>query len=146
MVEGFDASDVKKSAVRFDLEKRSWLKQQYLKSDDPLEIAPHFEWQLRAAGIDPAQGPDPVDVIVALRDRVPGVERDRRRDRCKQKGNQGAARGEVERDQTYGCRRERREDAGRSRSDEHVVKAGLLDEREDRGGRGDVQDQGLRLH
>ena len=70
MVELFDAADVNKSASRFDLEKLSWLNQQYLKSDDPLELAPHFEWQLRAAGIDPASGPDPVDVIVALRDRA----------------------------------------------------------------------------
>ena len=70
MIELFDAADVNKSASRFDLEKLSWLNQQYLKSDDPLEIAPHFEWHLRAAGIDPATGPDPVDVIVALRDRA----------------------------------------------------------------------------
>ena len=70
MIELFDAADVNKSASRFDLEKLSWLNQQYLKSDDPLELAPHFEWQLRAAGIDPALGPDPVDVIVALRDRA----------------------------------------------------------------------------
>jgi glutamyl-tRNA synthetase len=64
------ASDLNKSASRFDLEKLSWLNQQYLKNDDPLELAPHFEWQLRAAGIDPERGPDPVDVIVALRDRA----------------------------------------------------------------------------
>jgi glutamyl-tRNA synthetase len=70
MIELFDASDVNKSASRFDLEKLSWLNQQYLKNDDPLELAPHFEWQLRAAGIDPERGPDPVDVIVALRDRA----------------------------------------------------------------------------
>jgi glutamyl-tRNA synthetase len=70
MIELFDAADVNKSASRFDLEKLSWLNQQYLKNDDPLEIAPHFEWHLRAAGIDPEQGPDPVDVIVALRDRA----------------------------------------------------------------------------
>ena len=70
MIELFDIADVNKSASRFDLDKLSWLNQQYLKSDDPLEIAPHFEWQLRAAGIDPASGPDPVDVIVALRDRA----------------------------------------------------------------------------
>ena len=70
MIELFDAADVNKSASRFDLEKLSWLNQQYLKTDDPLELAPHFEWQLRAAGIDPARGPDPVDVIVALRDRA----------------------------------------------------------------------------
>jgi len=70
MIELFDVADVNKSAARFDLEKLSWLNQQYLKTDDPLRIAPHFEWQLRAAGIDPATGPDPVDVIVALRDRA----------------------------------------------------------------------------
>ncbi|MEO7432104.1 MAG: glutamate--tRNA ligase [Dokdonella sp.] len=70
MIELFDAADVNQSAARFDLEKLSWLNQQYLKSDDPQEIAPHFEWQLHAAGIDPRNGPDPVDVIVALRDRA----------------------------------------------------------------------------
>jgi glutamyl-tRNA synthetase len=70
MIELFDVADVNKSASRFDLEKLSWLNQQYLKSDDPIEIAPHFQWHLRAAGIDPEQGPDPVDVIVALRDRA----------------------------------------------------------------------------
>ena len=70
MIDLFDAADVNKSASRFDLEKLSWLNQQYLKNDDPLELAPHFEWQLRASGIDPEQGPDPVDVIVALRDRA----------------------------------------------------------------------------
>jgi glutamyl-tRNA synthetase len=70
MIELFDAADVNKSASRFDLEKLSWLNQQYLKNDDPREIVPHFEWHLRATGIDPAHGPDPVDVIVALRDRA----------------------------------------------------------------------------
>ncbi|HVT31409.1 MAG TPA: glutamate--tRNA ligase [Rhodanobacteraceae bacterium] len=70
MISLFDIADVNKSASRFDVAKLEWLNQQYLKTDDPLEIAPHFEWHLRAAGIDPAKGPDPVDVIVALRDRA----------------------------------------------------------------------------
>ena len=70
MIELFDANDVNKSASRFDVEKLSWLNQQYLKNDDPQDIAPHFEWHLRAAGIDPAHGPAPADVIVALRDRA----------------------------------------------------------------------------
>ena len=70
MIALFDIADVNKSAARFDLEKLSWLNQQYLKNDDPLEIAPHFEWALRAEGIDPERGPDPVDVIVALRERA----------------------------------------------------------------------------
>jgi len=70
MIELFDANDVNKSASRFDVEKLSWLNQQYLKNDDPQDIAPHFEWHMRAAGIDPAHGPAPADVIVALRDRA----------------------------------------------------------------------------
>ena len=70
MIELFDINDVNKSAARFDTAKLEWINQHYLKTDDPLEIAPHFEWHLRAAGIDPATGPDPVDVIVALRDRA----------------------------------------------------------------------------
>jgi len=70
MIRLFDVADVNRSAARFDLEKLSWLNQQYLKSDDPEAIVPHFEWHLRAAGIDPARGPAPVDVIVALRDRA----------------------------------------------------------------------------
>ncbi len=70
MVELFDVADVNRSAARFDLEKLSWLNQQYLKNDDPHDIVPHFEWHLRAAGIDPDSGPNPADVIVALRDRA----------------------------------------------------------------------------
>jgi glutamyl-tRNA synthetase len=70
MVELFDVADVNHSAARFDVEKLSWLNQQYLKNDPPEQIAPHFEWHLRDAGIDVTQGPDLVDVIVALRERA----------------------------------------------------------------------------
>lgn len=70
MIELFRVEDVNKAASRFDFEKLAWLNQHYLKSDDPLEIAAHFDWHLRAVGIDPDDGPDPVDVIIALRDRV----------------------------------------------------------------------------
>lgn len=70
MIELFDVADVNHSASRFDLDKLSWLNQHYLKNDDPAEIAPEFEWHLRAAGLDPEAGPAPIDVIVALADRV----------------------------------------------------------------------------
>ena len=70
MIELFDIADVNKAAARFDVEKLKWLNQQYLKNDDPLEIAPHFDWHLRMQGLDPAHGPAPADVIVALRERV----------------------------------------------------------------------------
>ncbi len=70
MIELFDVADVNHSAARFDLEKLSWLNQQYLKNDDPATLAPHFVWHLEAAGLDVVAGPTPVDVIVALRDRA----------------------------------------------------------------------------
>jgi glutamyl-tRNA synthetase len=70
MIALFTVDDVNKAASRFDFDKLAWLNQHYLKNDDPLELAPHFVWHLRAAGIDPETGPEPADVIVALRDRV----------------------------------------------------------------------------
>jgi glutamyl-tRNA synthetase len=70
MIGLFTVEDVNKAASRFDFDKLAWLNQHYLKTDDPLELATHFVWHLRAAGIDPETGPEPADVIVALRDRV----------------------------------------------------------------------------
>ncbi|MEO8672062.1 MAG: glutamate--tRNA ligase [Tahibacter sp.] len=70
MIELFDVADVNHSAARFDLEKLGWINQQYLKSDDPMALAGHLEWQLREAGFDLASGPACTDVIVALRDRA----------------------------------------------------------------------------
>ena len=70
MIELFDIGNANRAPSRFDIEKLSWLNQQYIKNDDPLELVPHFLWQLRAAGIDVEHGPDPVDVIVALRERA----------------------------------------------------------------------------
>ncbi|UGB46878.1 glutamate--tRNA ligase [Frateuria edaphi] len=70
MIRLFDISDVNKAASRFDTEKLAWLNQHYLKSDDPRELAPEFEWHLARAGVDISRGPAPADVVVALRDRV----------------------------------------------------------------------------
>ena len=70
MIELFKVEDVNKAASRFDFDKLAWINQHYLKTDDPLELATQFVWHLRAAGIDPEHGPEPADVIVALRDRV----------------------------------------------------------------------------
>jgi glutamyl-tRNA synthetase len=70
MVQLFDVADVNKAASRFDVTKLSWLNQHYLKTEEPLLIAPEFEWHLTQAGIDFSKGPNPADVIVALRDRV----------------------------------------------------------------------------
>jgi glutamyl-tRNA synthetase len=66
----FAIEDVNQKASRLDPAKLGWLNQHYLKTDDPADIAVHFAPQLLAHGFDPANGPDPADVVVALRDRV----------------------------------------------------------------------------
>src|SRR5690606_20172364 len=43
---------------------------QYLKNDDPAEVAAHLEWHLRECGYDLSAGPAPADLVLALRDRV----------------------------------------------------------------------------
>jgi glutamyl-tRNA synthetase len=70
MVDLFSADDVNHSASRFDVEKLKWLNQQYLKTLDPIEIAPELEWHLAQLGLDTSNGPKPVDLIIALRERV----------------------------------------------------------------------------
>ncbi len=70
MIALFDIADVNKAASRFDTEKLAWLNQHYLKTDEPQSLAAEFEWHLQRAGIGASHGPAPVDVIVALRDRV----------------------------------------------------------------------------
>jgi glutamyl-tRNA synthetase len=70
MVALFDIGDVNKTASRFDMEKLAWINQHYLKSDDPQTLVPEFEWHLRRAGVETTGGPAPVDVLVALRERV----------------------------------------------------------------------------
>jgi len=66
----FDLKDVNAKASRLDPAKLGWLNQQYLKNDDPAEVARHLEWHLQHAGYDLANGPQPADVVLALRDRV----------------------------------------------------------------------------
>ncbi len=66
----FDVADVNKAASRFDVSKLSWLNQHYLKTDDPALLGPELAWHLGKIGIDASKGPNPADVVVALRDRV----------------------------------------------------------------------------
>jgi glutamyl-tRNA synthetase len=66
----FDLKDVNAKASRLDPAKLGWLNQQYLKSDDPADVGMHLAWHLRQQGYDLAHGPDPADIVVALRDRV----------------------------------------------------------------------------
>jgi glutamyl-tRNA synthetase len=66
----FDLADVNAKAARLDMAKLGWLNQQYLKSDDPESVAKHLAWHLEQCGYDLAKGPDPADIVVALRERA----------------------------------------------------------------------------
>jgi glutamyl-tRNA synthetase len=66
----FDLKDVNAKASRLDAAKLGWMNQQYLKGDEPADVAKHLEWHLQQAGCDLASGPKPGDVVIALRDRV----------------------------------------------------------------------------
>jgi len=70
MIALFAIADVNKAPSRFDVEKLAWINQHYLKTDDPQTLVAEFEWHLARAGVDVARGPAPVDVLVALRERV----------------------------------------------------------------------------
>jgi glutamyl-tRNA synthetase len=65
----FDLSKVSSSPARFDMEKAYWVNHQYLKIADPEIVAVEFEWHLRRMGVDPANGPALVDVILSQRER-----------------------------------------------------------------------------
>jgi len=70
MIELFDLADVNKSASAFNTEKLCWLNQHYMKESDPQRLANLLEPHLQKLGIDPASGPDLVDVVEAQRERA----------------------------------------------------------------------------
>lgn len=70
MIDLFDIAHVNHSAARFDFAKLGWLNQHYLKEGDPGAIGNELAWHLQRLGLDAAQGPDPAEVVVALRERV----------------------------------------------------------------------------
>jgi glutamyl-tRNA synthetase len=65
MIELFDIAEVNKSASTFNTEKLDWLNQHYIQQGDPKHIARLLSPHMGHLGIDPAQGPDLVDVVTA---------------------------------------------------------------------------------
>lgn len=63
MIRLFDIHDVNKSASAFNTGKLLWLNQQYMMEMPPEHLARHLSPHLGALGIDPSDGPDPVDVV-----------------------------------------------------------------------------------
>jgi glutamyl-tRNA synthetase len=65
MIELFDIAEVNKSASTFNSDKLDWLNQHYIQHGDPKHIARLLSPQMGHLDIDPAQGPDLVDVVSA---------------------------------------------------------------------------------
>jgi glutamyl-tRNA synthetase len=69
MIQLFDVPDINHSASTFNPDKLLWLNHHYLMHGDPVHVAHHLRWHLGQLGIDPTEGPDPVEVVKAQRER-----------------------------------------------------------------------------
>lgn len=69
MIELFDVQHINHSASTFNPDKLLWLNHHYLMHGDPLHVAHHLRWHLGQMGVDPTEGPDPVEVVKAQRER-----------------------------------------------------------------------------
>ena len=70
MVELFDIRDVNKAASAFNTEKLLWINQHYIKQSDPARIARLLSPHMGDLGIDPAEGPDLVEVARQQQERA----------------------------------------------------------------------------
>ena len=69
MIALFDLAAINHSASTFNPEKLLWLNHHYLMHGDPAHVAHHLRWHLGQLGVDPTEGPDPVEVVKAQRER-----------------------------------------------------------------------------
>jgi glutamyl-tRNA synthetase len=82
MFDLFNIENVNSKASRLDPAKLNWINQHYLKTDAPEAVAEHLIWHLQNAGYDVPQGPNPADVVLALRDRVQTLKEMAEKARC----------------------------------------------------------------
>lgn len=69
MIEYFELKDVNVSASSFNPEKLLWLNHQYIMNSDPAHVARHLSWHMGEQGIDPADGPDLVELVKVQKER-----------------------------------------------------------------------------
>jgi glutamyl-tRNA synthetase len=70
MIELFDIDQVNKAASAFNTDKLLWLNQHYITNGDPKRIAHLLSPHMGKLDIDPAQGPDLVEVVKAQQGRA----------------------------------------------------------------------------
>lgn len=69
MIANFSLEAINVSASAFNMEKLLWLNHHYIMNSDPAHVAKHLVWHMKQHGIDLAQGPDLVDMVLAQRER-----------------------------------------------------------------------------
>ncbi len=69
MIADFDLKHVSRGVSSFNYDKLHWLNQHYLKTDPVKEVADALSWHFEQKGIDLAQGPELVDLIVVQAER-----------------------------------------------------------------------------
>lgn len=69
LIQLFDIRAINHSASALNMGKLQWLNQHYMKTMDPVQVAQHLRYQLGKLEIDPASGPDPVEVVQAYAER-----------------------------------------------------------------------------
>lgn len=70
MINFFDLKQINRSPAAFNNEKLIWLNQHYLKTSDPAYVAKHLRWHMEKLGVNLAQGPNLIDIVLALRERA----------------------------------------------------------------------------
>jgi glutamyl-tRNA synthetase len=70
MIRLFDIDAVNKAASSFNTEKLLWLNQHYIKNADPARIAHLLSAHMGDVGIDPAEGPELVEVVRVQQERA----------------------------------------------------------------------------
>ena len=69
MIELFDISDVNKAASTFNMDKLTWLNQQYIKNAEPARLVEDLKWQLENLGVQIPADFDLEGLIVAQQER-----------------------------------------------------------------------------
>ena len=70
MIELFQLENVNRAASTFNPEKLLWLNHQYIMNSDPVHVAHHLSPHMGDIDIDPAQGPQLHEVVVAQREKA----------------------------------------------------------------------------
>jgi len=70
MIQLFDIANVNQSASAFNPEKLVWLNQQHIIAAPSEQLGRNLEPYLRSVGLDPENGPDPIDVAEGFRERA----------------------------------------------------------------------------